>query len=127
MVPQSYTRKIILETLASKRLEQSEQLLAQFEELDTAGKYAEEIDSARDAIKRENIADLATAAQTFLKVAYELNTEEQILAQFEAIKTDPTNPCYAYQVYQYAETPELVAYCLADFLGDASAAMESYQ
>ncbi len=115
------------ETLASKRLEQSEQLIAKFEELDTTGEYAEAITSAKDAIKRENIADLATASETFLRIAYELNTKEQVLAQFEAVKTDPDNPCYAYQVYQYAETPELVAYCLADFLGDASAAMESYQ
>ena len=115
------------ENLASKRLEQSEQLLEQFEQLDTAGKYADEIASARDAIKRENIADLANSAAAFLKVAYEISTEAAILEQFEEIKTNPTNPCYSYQVYQYAETPELVAYCLADFLGDASAAMESYQ
>jgi len=115
------------ETLATKRLEQSEQLLEQFEQLDTTGKYADEIASARDAIKRENIADLANSAAAFLKVAYEISTEAAILEQFEEIKTNPTNPCYSYQVYQYAETPELVAYCLADFLGDASAAMESYQ
>ncbi|MBQ7378437.1 MAG: extracellular solute-binding protein [Clostridia bacterium] len=115
------------ENLASKRLEQSEQLLAQFEELDTAGKYADVIASAKDAIARENIADIANASAAFQKVAYEISTEAKILEQFEAIKNDPTDPCYSYQVYLKAETPELIAYCLADFLGDASAALESYQ
>ena len=114
------------ETLASKRLEQSMLLLEQFAELDD-GKYAEEIAIVKDAIKRENMADLANASETFLKIAYEINTEANIKAQFEAIKNDPQNPCYSYQVYQYAKTPELVAYCLADFLGDAAAALESYQ
>ena len=115
------------ETLASKRLEQSELLLTQFEQLDTAGKYAEVIANAKDAIARENMADIATASAAFQKVAYEISTEAKILEQFEAIKNDPTDPCYSYQVYLKAETPELIAYCLADFLGDASAALESYQ
>ena len=115
------------ETLASKRMEQSMGLLEKFEQLDTAGKYAEEIAYAKDALKRENMADIATASELMFKVAYEIATEENIKAQFEAIKNDEQNPCYAYQVYQKAETPELVAYCLADFLGDAAAALESYQ
>ncbi|MBE6697329.1 MAG: extracellular solute-binding protein [Ruminococcaceae bacterium] len=115
------------ETLATKRLAQSEQLLAQFEELDAAGEYAEEIALAKDAIKRENIADIANASAAFLKVAYEISTEDAIMKQFNAIKNDPQDPCYSYQVYLKAETPELIAYCLADFLGDASVAMESYQ
>ncbi len=115
------------ETLASKRMEQSMGLLEKFEQLDTAGKYAEEIAHAKDALKRENMADIATASEMFYKIAYEIATEENIKAQFEAIKNDEQNPCYAYQVYQYAETSELVAYCLADFLGDAAAALESYQ
>ncbi|MBQ1233393.1 MAG: extracellular solute-binding protein [Clostridia bacterium] len=115
------------ETLASKRMEQSLALVDQFAALDTAGKYAEEIAHAKDALKRENMADIATASEMFYKVAYELATEESIKAQFEAIKNDEQNPCYAYQVYMRAETPELVAYCLADFLGDAAAALESYQ
>jgi hypothetical protein len=63
----------------------------------------------------------------FYKIAYGIASEESIKAQFEAIKNDEQNPCYAYQVYMRAETPELVAYCLADFLGDAAAALESYQ
>ena len=115
------------ETLASKRMEQSMGLLEKFEQLDTAGEYAEEIAHAKDALKRENMADIATASELMFKVAYEIATEENIKAQFEAIKNDEQNPCYAYQVYQKAETPELVAYCLADFLGDAAAALESYQ
>ena len=115
------------ETLASKRIEQSMALVEQFEQLDTEGKYAEEIAHAKDALKRENMADIATASEAFFKVAYEINTEENIKAQFEAVKNNEQNPCYAYQVYQYAETPELIAYCLADFLGDAAAALESYQ
>ena len=115
------------ETLASKRMEQSMGLLEKFEQLDTAGKYAEQIAHAKDALKRENMADIATASEMMFKVAYEIATEENIKAQFEAIKNDEQNPCYAYQVYQKAETPELVAYCLADFLGDAAAALESYQ
>ena len=115
------------ETLASKRMEQSMGLLEKFEQLDTAGEYAEEIAYAKDALKRENMADIATASELMFKVAYEIATEENIKAQFEAIKNDEQNPCYAYQVYQKAETPELVAYCLADFLGDAAAALESYQ
>ena len=115
------------ETLASKRMEQSEQLLAKFEELDTYGKYADEIADAKDALKRENMADIANASEAFLLLAYEISTEANIKAQFEAVKNDPDHPCYSYQVYQYAETPELIAYCLADFLGDAAAALESYQ
>ncbi len=115
------------ETLASKRMEQSMALLEKFEQLDTAGKYADQIANVKDALKRENMADIATASALFFEVAYDINTEANIKAQFEAIKNDPTNPCYSYQVYQYAETPELIAYCLADFLGDAAAALESYQ
>ena len=117
------------ETLASKRLEQSELLLEKFEELDTTGAYADVIASVKDAIKRENIADLATASEEMLEVAKKINTEANIKAQFDAIH-DPdnaTNPVYTYQVYQYAETPELIAYCLSDFLNDASVAMESYK
>lgn len=113
------------ETLASKRLEQSKGLLAKFEELDSAGKYADVIASAKDAMARENIADIATAGQAFLRVAYENSSEDDMLAKFEAIKAD--KECYAYQVYLYAETSEMIAYCLADFLSDASAALESYQ
>ena len=115
------------ETLASKRIEQSLALLDKFEELDTDGKFAHEISTVRDALKRENMADIATASATFYEVAYKISTEAEIKAQFNAIKNDPKNPCYAYEVYQYAETPELIAYCLAQFLGDAAAALESYQ
>ena len=117
------------ETLASKRIEQSLALIEKLEQTGAAGAYEEEIAHAKDALMRENMADIATASRIMLEVAYKINTEENIKAQFDAIH-DPdnqTDPVYSYQVYQYAETPELIAYCLADFLGDAAAALESYQ
>ena len=113
------------ETLASKRLEQSKDLLAKFEALDSAGEYKDVITSAKDAMARENIADIANAGQAFLRVAYENSSEDDMLAKFEAIKAE--NECYSYQVYLYAETSEMIAYCLADFLGDASVALDSYK
>ena len=117
------------ETLASKRMQQSKDLIAAFKQTDGWTTYETEIKYAEQALERENMVDIATAAQYMLDVAYKINSEENVKAQFDAIhdSDNQTNPVYSYQVYQYAETPELIAYCLADFLGDAAAALESYQ
>lgn len=112
------------ETLASKRMEQSIALLDKLQALD-AEKYESEIKLAKDALDRESIPDLANAAQAFLQVAMANSSEKALIAQFEAIKAEKN--CFAYQVYLYAETPEMIAYCLADFLSDASVALESYK
>lgn len=114
------------ETLASKRMEQSELLLARLEELDTAGAYADEIADAKEAILRENIADLANAAAEFAALSKSLDTTgKAVTDQIAAIKAE--HECYNYQVYEYADTAELLTYCLAEFLEDASNALVSYQ
>ena len=114
------------ETLASKRMAQSKLLLEKLEALDTNGAYAEQIADAKDAILRQNIADLANASAAFTALYKSLETSGNTVdSQIASIKAE--HNCYAYQVYEHAETPELVAYCLAEFLEDASVALASYK
>ena len=114
------------ETLASKRMEQCELLLGKLEEMDTEGAYAVQIAGAKDAILRQNIADLGNASADFVALYKSLEKSDNTVAsQVAAVKEEYT--CYAYQVYEHAQTPELIAYCLAEFLEDASVALASYQ
>ena len=111
------------QTKAEKRVSQVEELLEKLAENTTA--YEAMAKNAASAMNSNEAAAMMVASEQFAELYKTLDSNGTI-AQEEIASVRSARNCASYEAYQYVEEPATIVYYIAQYLSDASAALNSY-
>ena len=111
------------QTKAEKRVSQVEELLEKLAENTTA--YEAMAKNAASAMNSNEAAAMMVASEQFAELYKTLDSNGTI-AQEEIASVRSARNCASYEAYQYVEEPATIVYYIAQYLSDASVALNSY-